>query len=129
MSDSNKLPTIEVGDTVVFRTDLVDFEYYGFIPYNKMESGHKAKEVVCEVDNDGDFTIRPNGWWHSPQMVKEVIKPSPEVIKPTKERMYSEIEMEQCWKAAIVSACSVIEEDPKPMQFKDFIQSLNTEGK
>ena len=54
----------------------------------------------------------------TPEMVAEV-------IKPTKERMYSEEEMRACWNVSKHDSLSVGDENYKPIFFKDFIQSLN----
>lgn len=48
-----------------------------------------------------------------------------EVIKPTKERVYSEEEMKKCWDAATRDALSIGDENYMLLTFKDFIESLN----
>ena len=89
MSDSKKLPTIEVGDTVVFRTDLKE-EYYGENSITKsMVPFLTEPQTVTAVSGYGkQFRIKSdNGLWaYTPEMVLAV-------IKPTKERVYTEREM------------------------------------
>ena len=116
MSDSKKLPIIEIGDTVVFRTDLKVGKRYGtafFLANMRLKRG-----VVLLVSEDGLFHIsHENNYWYSPEMVAEVIKPS-------KARVYSESAME------LAFHCGTLYQGREgDTDFKTFIQTLNTEGK
>lgn len=120
MSDSKKLPTIEVGDTVVFKTDLVNLQCY---PDTMFWEGLKhhwkdGKGVVEYIVDHEAFVIEGTPLLHSIGMVAEV-------IKPTKERMYTEEEMKQCWEQAFNQGMNLSDEDYEVVFFKDFIQSLN----
>lgn len=120
MNDSKKLPTIEVGDTVVFRTDLENGKRYPDTLFCDILKHHwkDGKAVVEHIVDHEAFIIEGTTLLHSIGMVAEV-------IKPTKERMYSKEEMRMCWNAATHDALSVGDEDYTLMSFKDFIQSLN----
>ena len=121
MSNSKKLPIIKVGDTVVFRKDLEKRVLYGslyFDDYVKNEMNNK-NQTVEEIDlNDNTFiTDFSSGCWFSFEMVAEV-------IKPTKERMYSEAELRSAIEMARVGNKSFWGYTANAI-----IESLNTEGK
>jgi len=69
---------IEVGDVVVFRTDLVIGELYGILTYiEQMDEDIKNSSLVVESEDYG-FRIVEGGYWFTPEMVSEVIKPTKE---------------------------------------------------
>lgn len=86
MKNSNTLPTIEVGDTVIFRTDLKVGKRYGQIGY--LDGMLQGKQVVEKVYDTGNFDVIGSIYFMSPEMVAQV-------IKPTKERVYTEQEMKK----------------------------------
>jgi hypothetical protein len=120
MSDSKKLPTIEVGDTVVFRNDLVVFQCYGCSIFEPNMVKSTKKPQIVRVARVNEFSIHNDKhmFYFTPQMVAEV-------IKPTKERTYSEEEMKQCWEQAFNQGMNLSDEDYEVVLFKEFIQSLN----
>lgn len=120
MSDSKKLPTIEVGDTVVFRTDLEVGETYGKLKFFPnmwdliMEQPSRLvthKYGFFKVENDAC------SMWFCPEMVRSVIKPS-------KARVYSESELRSAIEMARVGKKAFWGYTADAI-----IQSLNTEGK
>ena len=97
MENSNTLPKIEVGDTVIFRTDLVDLKRYNDTLFwnGQKEFWNEGKGVVVLVFDDESFVIEGTSLLHSVGMVAQV-------IKPTKERVYTEQEMRKAIEMARV---------------------------
>lgn len=97
MENSNTLPKIEVGDTVIFRTDLIEDEFYGDIQFFlEKKDALSETPIVCHIDTDDNtFKIVDNEFWYSFEMVSQV-------IKPTKERVYTEQEMRKAIEMARV---------------------------
>lgn len=96
MENSNTLPKIEVGDTVIFRTDLKAASEYGldsFMP--DMVNFIKQNQIVSLVFRDYFYVENGGNWYFTPEMVAQV-------IKPTKERVYSESEMRKAIEMARV---------------------------
>lgn len=89
MENSNTLPKIEVGDTVIFRTDLVDLKRYNdTLFWNGQKKFWKnGKGIVENVLDDETFIIEGTHLLHSVGMVAQV-------IKPTEERVYTEDQLQ-----------------------------------
>ena len=90
MENSNTLPKIEVGDTVIFRTDLVEGTRYNDILFANVQRLYwkDGKGVVDRIVNQEVFVIKGTHLLHSVGMVAQV-------IKPTKERMYALCELKK----------------------------------
>lgn len=117
MQNSNTLPNIEVGDTVIFRTDLKVGKQYGIAFF--LKNMRLKRGVVLLVSENGLFRIsHENKYWYTPEMVAQV-------IRPTVKRVYTEQEMKQCWEKAFIEGLYWNDEDFTPGFFKDFIESLN----
>lgn len=128
MNETKKLPTIEIGDTVVFRTDLVVNEYYGAESFEPSMVEFTDKPQLVRFVNGDYFIIENDNWsWSfTPEMVAQV-------IKPTKERMYSEGELKTGIREAksglIHEILKMYVPDGNPETFINKIKSLNTEGR
>jgi len=120
MSDSKKLPIIEIGDTVVFRTDLVVGKYYDHLSFKRSMIKHLGQSRTVQQLSDVMAFYIGDGFWYSFEMVAEVIKPS-------KARVYSEIEMiDFADKYAEYSYRESMNNRFKsPMSANEYFQSLN----
>lgn len=124
MENSNTLPKIEVGDTVIFRTDLEEGVLYGsFALSYEMENIIKSPQKVVLSDTR-HFIIEGHWQRFTPKMVAQV-------IKPTKERVYTEQEMiDFADKYAEYSYRASMDNRFKPPMsakeyFQEYIESLN----
>lgn len=101
MENSNTLPKIEIGDTVIFRTDLKVNSYYGAESFEPSMIEFTDKPQMVRAVCGNYFVIENDNWdWgFTPEMVAQV-------IKPTKERVYTEVEMRKAIKMARVGSKS-----------------------